>query len=110
VTEIKPVVVMLPPMILPVAVNMLPLITLAPVMLPPEPDPATMLPPVILPVAVIEPAVDTLPAITLPVTVASPAVTRLPPLMFPATVNKLVAISKVNAPVAPATPALLNMT
>jgi hypothetical protein len=69
-------------------------------------DPLT----ITLPLALTNPTAVILAPVMLPVALINPAVLKLPPCMFPATVNKLVATSKVNAPVAPATPALLNMT
>jgi hypothetical protein len=57
-----------------------------------------------------DPVVVKLLAIALPVALIKPAVRRLPPCTLPATVSRLVALSKVKLPVAPALPALLNMT
>ena len=68
VADIRPLVRTLPPKILAAALNVVALITLAPVIFPPEPD-VTMLPPITLPVADISPPVNKLPAVVFPVTV-----------------------------------------
>ena len=65
---IRPVVLRLPPTTLAVALSVVPEITLAPEILPPDPE-VTILPPVILPVALTNPPVNRLPPMVFPVTV-----------------------------------------
>ena len=85
-----------PPTKLPVALNVVPVITLAPEMLPLGPVvvtlPAITLPVALTVVAVTKPEVFKLPPVTLPIALVSPGVYKLPPVMLVVTFKSLITL------------------
>ena len=79
VADTDPAVVILPAITLPLALNVVAEITLAPEILPPDPAPVTRFPAVMLPAADISPPVRILPPVMLAVVITGPVnETRLP--------------------------------